>query len=86
MLQKTLLRVKEELPGEFLNSTNSIKTICREAKRKAKTLHKMGLTEEECFLNLSQANSAKERQRGSFSILIKHRRDNKGKGQFLRLN
>ena len=47
MLQKTLLRVKEELPGEFLNSTNSIKTICREAKRKAKTLHKMGLTEEE---------------------------------------
>ena len=47
MLQKTLLRVKEELPGEFLNSANSIKTIFREAKRKAKTLHKMGLTEEE---------------------------------------
>ena len=32
---------------EFLNSANSINTICREAKRKAKTLHKMGLTEEE---------------------------------------
>ena len=47
MLQKTSLRVKEELQGEFPHSTNSIKTIRREAKRKAKTLHKMGLTEEE---------------------------------------
>ena len=54
MLQRILSRVKEELPGGsvwachtmvFLNLFHS--HFCREAKRKAKTLHKMGLTEEE---------------------------------------
>ena len=59
MLQRTLSRLKDELPGGYVWGTHfwdfysrffatySIYIFCREAKRKAKTLHKMGLTEEE---------------------------------------
>ena len=52
MLQRILSRVKEELPGGSVWATMVFLYLfhlhfCREAKRKAKTLHKMGLTEEE---------------------------------------